>query len=90
MDISLIAQKGSPKSAMIYHEDPMKLHIGTLSDHCYFIPFGKEQDAFSERDNSRSFELLNGEWDFAYYDSIVDMPDDFINADFRRAFLSDQ
>ncbi len=82
MDISLIAEQGSPRSFMTYHEDPMKLHIGTLPDHCYFIPFGKEQDAFSERTDSRFFELLNGEWDFAYYDSIVDMPDDFINADF--------
>lgn len=82
MDISIIAGQGSPKSYMTFHEDPTKLHIGTLPDHCYFIPFGKEQDAFAERERSRFFELLNGEWDFAYYDSIVDMPDDFINADF--------
>lgn len=77
MKISEISVKGSPKSAMIYHEDPEKLHIGTLPEHCYFIPFGKDQDAFSERENSRFFGLLNGEWDFTYYDSIIDMPDDF-------------
>ena len=82
MDISIISEKNSPKNFMTFHEDPAKLHIGTLTDHCYFIPFGKEQDAFSERESSRFFELLNGEWDFAYYDSIVDMPDDFINAAF--------
>lgn len=78
MDILAIAKQGSPKSFMIYHEDPSKLHIGTLGDHAYFIPFGKEQDAFSERESSCFFELLNGEWEFAYYDSIIDMPDDLI------------
>ena len=78
MDILAIAKQGSPKSFMIYHEDPSKLHIGTLGDHAYFIPFGKEQDAFSERESSCFFELLNGEWEFAYYDSIIDMPDELI------------
>ena len=77
MDISSIAKKGSPKSEMIYHEDPRMLHIGTVPDHAYFIPFGKDQDAFAARGNSQYFELLNGEWDFFYYDSIIDMPDDF-------------
>ena len=67
---------------MTFHEDPLKLHIGTLPDHSYFIPFGKDQDAFAEREQSHFFELLNGEWDFAYYDSIIDMPDDFINSAF--------
>lgn len=78
MDISLIAKKDSPKSRMIYHEDTFSLHIGTLPDHCYFIPFGKEQDPFADRKSSERFTLLNGDWDFAYYDSIIDMPDDFI------------
>lgn len=81
MDISLIAAEGTPKSKMIYHEDPEQLHIGTLPDHCYFIPFGKEQDAFAAREQSRFFGLLNGEWDLTYYDSIIDMPDDFINTE---------
>ncbi|MBQ3841068.1 MAG: glycoside hydrolase family 2, partial [Ruminiclostridium sp.] len=79
MNISLISENGSPKSFMTFHEDPEKLHIGTLPDHAYFIPFAKGQDAFAERDNSQFFELLNGEWGFTYYDSIIDMPDDFIN-----------
>ncbi len=81
MDISLIAKSGTPKSFMMYHEDPSKLHIGTLPEHCYFIPFAKGQDAFAPRERSQRFELLNGEWEFAYYDSIIDMPDDFISAD---------
>ncbi len=45
----------------------------------YFIPFEKEQDPFGERENSGRFELLNGKWSFSYYESIVDMENDFIS-----------
>ena len=76
MDISAISKNGSPKSMMIYHEEPSVLHIGTLAEHCYFIPFAKGQDPSACREESDRFELLNGEWDFCYYESIVDMPDD--------------
>lgn len=62
---------------MIFHEDLQKLHVGTLNDHNYFIPFKKGQNAFSERENSQRFELLNGEWDFSYFESVIDLPDDF-------------
>ncbi|MCH5294056.1 MAG: DUF4981 domain-containing protein [Treponema sp.] len=80
MDVRKIAKKGSPKSFMIYHEDPESLHVNTLENHCYFIPFGKNQNPFEEREKSGFFELLNGLWDFSYYDSIVDLPDDFVSA----------
>ena len=73
MNISLIARNNSPKSFMTFHEDPEKLHIGTLPDQAYFIPFAKGQDTFAERETSQRFELLNGDWDFAYYDSIIDI-----------------
>ena len=79
MDISQIAKIGSPEAEMFFHEDPTKLHIGTQPDHCYFIPFGKEQDPFVCREKSRYFELLNGEWGFTYYDSIIDLPEDFVS-----------
>ena len=79
MDISAIAKANSPKSHMIYHENPDKLHIGTLDNHCYFIPFGKGEDPFADREDSSRFELLNGEWKFSFYDSIVDMDDGFIS-----------
>lgn len=79
MDIFTIAEKDSPKSAMIYHENPEQLHINTLPDHCYFIPFAKEQNPFSDREASERFELLNGEWDFTYYESIIDLENDFLS-----------
>lgn len=79
MNISSISQKGSAKSNMIYHENPEQLHVGTLSPHCYFIPFAKGQNPFDSRENSAYLELLNGEWNFRYYESIIDMEDDFVS-----------
>lgn len=64
---------------MIYHEDPTALHIGTLEDHCYFIPFTNNQDPFQRRTMSDELELLNGEWRFQYYDSVIDLEDDFLH-----------
>ena len=73
MNISLLAKEGSAKSKMIYHEDPKALHVNTLANHCYFVPFGKHQNPFESREESEFFELLNGEWGFTFYESIVDM-----------------
>ena len=83
MKMTEIAAKGSPKSTMIYHEDPKKLHVGTLSEHAYFIPFAKGQDPFADRNTSDRFELLNGDWEFKYYPSIIDLEDDFLSVRFR-------
>ncbi|MBP0955830.1 MAG: glycoside hydrolase family 2 [Oscillospiraceae bacterium] len=84
MNISLLAKAGSPKSSMTFHEDPEKLHIGTLPDHAYFIPFANGQNPFADRENSERIEMLNGEWDFKYYDSIISLDDDFINMSFSH------
>lgn len=67
---------------MIYHENMETLHIGTENQHCYFIPFAREQDPFSQRELSECIELLNGDWYFRYYESILDLEDDFPEADF--------
>ena len=84
MEISKIAAPGTPKSKMIYHEDPEQLHINTLEKHCYFIPFGMAQNPFDDRESSERFELLNGQWDFRYYESIIDLEDDFLSAEFTE------
>ena len=84
MDISKISAVSSPKSKMIYHENPEQLHIGILQKHCYFIPFGAGECPFDSREKSSRFELLNGEWEFRYYDSIIDMEDDFISLTFDK------
>ncbi len=81
MDLSKIAKPGSPKSKMIYHEDMDNLHIGTLDKHCYFIPFEKGEDPFADRESSKRFELLNGDWKFRYFDSVIDLEDEFVGQD---------
>lgn len=84
MEISMLAKSGSPKSFMTFHEDTEKLHIGTLPDHAYFIPFAKGQNPFDEREKSELIEFLNGEWGFKYYESIISLDDDFINMSFTE------
>ena len=84
MDISKIAAPGTQKSKMIYHENPESLHVNTLDKHCYLVPFGKEQNPFDDRETSERFCLLNGQWDFKYYDSIIDMEDNFVDTPFEE------
>ena len=83
MNVKQIARKGSSKAQMIYHENPKIFHVNTLENHCYFIPFGKndsgkkQPDPFASREKSNRFELLNGKWGFRYYSSLIDLDDDF-------------
>ena len=84
MNLKQIAAPGSAKSLMTLHEDPHTLHVGTLPDHNYFIPFAPGQDPFSGREKSERFTLLNGKWDFAYFDSVLDLPDDFPSLTFKK------
>ena len=77
MDVLQVAKKGSAKAEMVYHENPDIFHVNTLDNHCYFIPFAKGQNPFADRKKSSRFELLNGRWNFKYYDSLIDLPDDF-------------
>lgn len=58
-----------------YHEDPQQLHINTEKNRNYFIPFSPKQDPFAQRELSNHFFLLNGQWNFRYYDSIRDLED---------------
>ncbi|MBR4606501.1 MAG: DUF4981 domain-containing protein [Lachnospiraceae bacterium] len=82
MNLSLISTKGSPKSMMIYHEDPSKLHVGTIPTHAWFVPFDDKKvmeglDPFGAKETSTRVEMLNGTWNFQYYDSVIDLEDDF-------------
>ncbi len=80
MNLREISAEGSPKSKLICHEDLNALHVGTLPSHAWFVPFDAAeagQDPFGGKETSSRVELLNGEWNFCYYDSVVDLPDDF-------------
>ncbi|MBD3917599.1 DUF4981 domain-containing protein [Paenibacillus sp. PR3] len=62
----------------LYHEDPQQLHINTEKNRNYFIPFSPEQDAFAPREQSGRLFLLNGQWNFRYYDSFEDLEENFL------------
>lgn len=58
------------------------LHENTMPDRAYYIPSDKRQDNLVEhREASRRFQLLNGEWDFRYYESIYDLKEEFYRED---------
>ena len=53
-----------------YFENPQTLHVNTTPHHAYFIPFSSAESAVKKtREFSPYFTLLNGEWDFAYFES---------------------
>ena len=62
-----------------FHENLQTLHVGTMPNHAYFIPHSSRESALTlRRTNSDRFLLLSSEWDFTYYDSILDLPADFL------------
>lgn len=72
------------KQNNIYHEAPDKLHINTEPNRNYYIPFPKDSNPFEERESSDYFHLLNGTWNFRYYDSFLDVEEDFLDKGFSE------
>lgn len=69
-----------------YFQNPQILHINTQPHHAYFIPHSTVESAVeNSRELSAYFHLLNGDWDFAYFDSYWDLPEDFINYSFSTS-----
>lgn len=56
-----------------FYENPMTLHIGTEENRSYYIPFAKNQNYMEKSERCKT---LNGTWDFEYYKSIDDVPND--------------
>ena len=64
-----------------YHEDITHLHVNTLPNRAYFIPYGDRDSALKGvRTGSSRMTLLSGEWDFGYYESFLDLPEDLFSA----------
>ena len=64
---------------MTFHENPEILHVNTEADRNYYIPFAPGEDAFGSRKTSGRLTDLNGDWDFTFYESFAEMPNDFLN-----------
>ncbi|MCK3658978.1 beta-galactosidase [Pasteurellaceae bacterium Pebbles2] len=68
-----------------YFQDPTQLHINTTPHHAYFTPHSNQQSALTgEREQSDYFTLLNGEWDFNFYPSYLDLPENFWAEPFKH------
>ena len=61
-----------------YYENLEMLHENTMSPRAYYIPASvRKDDLIENRENSDRFQLLNGEWNFKYFDSIYEVTDVF-------------
>lgn len=68
---------------LCYHENPYSLHVNTLPERTYYVPFADSQSALHEpRERSTAFQSLNGSWKFGYYKCCADLPDGFYQEDF--------
>lgn len=65
-----------------YFENPETLHINRQPHHAYFVPFAIGQNAASlSRETSSFFTALSGKnWDFTYYHSMQELPENFLTA----------
>ena len=60
-----------------YYNDLNTLHIGTEQNRSYYTVYSDIENARKGNENRK--QLLGGEWDFAYYNCVDDVPEDFIN-----------
>ena len=62
-----------------YWNDPNVIRVNDKKEKSYFIPFDKKDELMSNREKSSRFFLLNGIWNFKYFDTVQDVEDDFYN-----------
>ena len=63
-----------------YHQDLHTLHVNTLPNRAYYVPYSNEENARRDvRTESDRFTLLSGEWRFRYFESTLDLPEDFLS-----------
>lgn len=57
-------------------QDPTFLQKGREKERAYFIPYHNMDTALHRlKEQSGSYRLLNGNWDFKYYEKVYDMPE---------------
>lgn len=66
-----------------YYENLDVLHDRTMPNRSYYIPASRRMDDLAEhRTHSDRMQLLNGDWNFRYYDSIYDLQDAFYEMEY--------
>ena len=69
-----------------HYENLNVLHENTMPERAYYIPASRRMDNLTEeRERSDRFLLLNGTWDFRYYESIYDLEEEFYADGFDTA-----
>ena len=64
-----------------YYEDNHTLHFNCCEPRSYYIPFHSESSALSDdRTQSKRFKLLSGLWNFQYFNSPSEIPENIVNA----------
>ncbi len=72
-----------PFGLPVYHENQKTLHVGTLAPHAYFIPYADEKSAVDGvREYSPAFLDLCGTWDFKFFRSLSDVPENLSDVTF--------
>lgn len=65
-----------------YFEDLHMLHENVMPERAYYIPASRRMDTLVEhRERSDRIQMLNGNWNFKYYDSIYDIKEPFYNTE---------
>ncbi len=59
-----------------YFEDPTVLHLGTEEHRSYYIPFAPTDENVKCPCGSSRVIDLDGDWQFKYYESVYDVPED--------------
>lgn len=63
-------------------EDPQIVQVNRLPQRSYFFPYATKEDALTyDKNNSEYYRLLNGDWSFLYFDSVLDVPDELFQRD---------
>ncbi len=66
-----------------YYEDLHILHENTMPDRSYYVPASARMDGLEEqRELSDRIQMLNGQWEFKYYDSIYQLREPFYSPGF--------
>ena len=59
------------------YENPQFLSENREKEHAYFIPYQSEEAAKSgKKEKSEYYRLLNGDWNFRYFERCIDVPEE--------------
>jgi len=70
-----------------YHENTNIQSVNTEKDRAYYMPYPSEEEALKAPVTSSSCYMLSGEWDFAFFDGLYDLPASFYE---KNDFFTDK